>query len=80
MKRFALVLLLSSLAVTGAFAGSCKDTATAKKLAGAALTSFMKKCEKDSATACDTQASDKKLSGAAKTCFTKKCVKDATGT
>ena len=51
-----------------------------KKLAGAALTSFMKKCEKDSATACDTQATDKKLSGAAKTSFTKKCVKDATGT
>ena len=79
MKRLALTLLLSSLAVTGAFAESCKDTAAGKKLAGAALTSFMKKCEKDSATACDTQASDKKLSGAAKTSFTKKCVKDATG-
>lgn len=80
MKRLALALLLSSLAATGAFAESCKDTASAKKLAGAALTSFMKKCEKDSATACDTQAADKKLSGAAKTSFTKKCVKDAAGT
>ena len=79
MKRLALTLLLSSLAVTGAFAESCKDTAAGKKLAGAALTSFMKKCVKDSATACDTQAADKKLSGAAKTSFTKKCTKDATG-
>jgi hypothetical protein len=78
MKRLALALLLSSLAVTGAVAESCKDTATGKKLAGAALTSFMKKCEKDAATTCDTQATDKKLSGAAKTSFTKKCVKDAT--
>jgi len=59
---------------------SCKDTAAGKKLAGAALTSFMKKCEEDAATACDTHAADKKLSGAAKTSFTKKCVKDAAGT
>ena len=53
--------------------------ATEKKLAGAALTSFMKKCEFDAAAVCDTEAADKKLSGAAKTSFTKKCVKDATG-
>jgi hypothetical protein len=51
-----------------------------KKLAGAALTSFLKKCESDARTACDKQAADKKLSGAAKDSFTKKCVKDATGT
>jgi hypothetical protein len=68
MKRLVLALLLSSLAVTGAVAESWKDTATTKKLAGAALTSFMKKCEKDATMACDTQAADKKL-----------CVKDATG-
>jgi hypothetical protein len=80
MNRLALAFLLSSLAVTGAVAENCKDTATAKKLAGAALTSFMKKCEKDAATGCDTQAAAKKLSGAAKTSFTKKCVKDAAGT
>jgi hypothetical protein len=79
MKRIALVILISSIAITAAAAESCKDTASVKKLAGAALTSFMKKCEKDAATACDTQAADKKLSGAAKTSFTKKCVKDATG-
>ena len=66
--------------VSGAVAESCKDTAAGKKLAGAALTSFMKKCAKDAATTCDTQAADKRLSGAAKTSFTKKCVKDAAGT
>jgi hypothetical protein len=50
-----------------------------KKLAGAALNSFMKKCASEAQTACDKQAADKKLSGAAKDSFTKKCVKDATG-
>ena len=58
---------------------SCKMQATDKKLAGAALTSFMKKCETDAATACDTAASDRKLAGAAKASFTKKCVTDAVG-
>jgi hypothetical protein len=80
MKRLALALVLSSFAVGGAIADpTCHDKATEKKLAGAALTSFMTKCEKDAAAACDTQAADKKLAGAAKTSFTKKCVKDATG-
>ena len=51
-----------------------------KKLAGAAQTSFMKKCETDATAACDKQAADKKLAGAAKTSFTKKCVSDAVGT
>lgn len=73
--------MFSTLALTAAKADeSCKAQATDKKLAGAALTSFMKKCETDATTACDTQAADKKLSGAAKNSFTKKCVKDATGT
>ena len=58
---------------------SCKAQATEKKLAGAALSSFMGKCEKDAAAACDRSAGDKKLAGAAKTSFSKKCVADATG-
>ena len=58
---------------------TCKSQATDKKLAGAALTSFMKKCETDAAAACDTSAADKKLAGAAKTSFTKKCVTDSVG-
>ena len=58
---------------------SCTAEATTKKLAGAAQTSFMKKCQTDAATACDAAAADRKLSGAAKTSFTKKCVADSVG-
>jgi hypothetical protein len=75
----ALALMLLG-APTLAFAdSSCIAQAIEKKLAGAAKTSFLKKCDTDAATACDSQAADKKLAGAAKTSFTKKCVKDATG-
>jgi len=81
MRSLALGLLFSAFALTAAMADeSCKAQASDKKLAGAALSSFMKKCETDATTACDTQAADKNLSGAAKDSFTKKCVKDATGT
>jgi hypothetical protein len=79
MKTVAIVLASLCLASTGALADSCKDQAAAKKLAGAAMTSFMNKCKKDAAASCDMQAADKKLAGAAKTSFTKKCVNDATG-
>jgi hypothetical protein len=49
-----------------------------KPLAGAAKTSYMKKCEKDAGpSACDAQAADKKLAGAAKASFVKKCNADA---
>jgi hypothetical protein len=58
---------------------SCKAQASDKKLAGAALNSFMKKCETDAQKSCDTQAGEKKLNGAAKTSFTTKCVKDSVG-
>lgn len=56
----------------------CAAQAADKKLAGAAKTSFIKKCEKDAGpSACDSQAADKKLAGAAKTSFLKKCNADA---
>jgi hypothetical protein len=58
---------------------SCTAQAGEKKLAGAAKTSFMQKCERDAKASCDTAASEKKLAGAAKTSFTDKCVKDAVG-
>ena len=58
---------------------SCTTAASDKKLAGAAKTSFMKKCETDAKASCDATAADKKLAGAAKTSFTKKCVSDAIG-
>jgi hypothetical protein len=75
-----IVVIIASLCFTdAAMADSCKDQATAKKLAGAAQTSFLTKCKKDAQTSCDTQATAKNLHGAAQTSFTKKCVSDATG-
>ncbi len=57
----------------------CSAKASEKKLVGAALNSFMKKCERDAArSSCDASAAEKKLHGAAKTSFVNKCVKDAT--
>jgi hypothetical protein len=60
-------------------APDCAAQATEKKLAGAALKSFLKKCERDAATkSCEASAVEKKLAGAAKSSFSKKCIKDAT--
>lgn len=84
MKTFAAVAAIAFAASTTAFAAgpTCEAQAAEKKLAGAAKTSFVTKCEKDAAAgatkACETQAADKKLAGAAKTSFVTKCVKDAT--
>jgi hypothetical protein len=76
----ALCLIASAVAAeTPAQTPTCKAQATDKKLAGAALNSFMTKCQKDATASCDTAAADKKLAGAAKTSFTKKCVTDAVG-
>jgi hypothetical protein len=77
-------LILASLAVVlvaaaHAQTADCKAQATEKKLAGAALTSFMKKCESDAKSACNQSATEKKLAGAAKSSFTAKCVKDKVG-
>ncbi len=69
------VCLLSS---APAFA-TCKSDAADKKLAGAALKSFMTKCQRDATTTCETNSKDKKLAGAAKTSHMKKCVSDAVG-
>lgn len=80
-------------AAPGASAASaCEAQATEKKLAGAAKTSFMKKCEADAAAgaqsakaanpaeaACEKSAADKKLAGAAKSSHIKKCLADAQG-
>ena len=81
MKKMLLAALLSTFAAN-AFAqeATCKVQASDKSLAGAALKSFMTKCQKDATASCTSQAAEKKLSGAAKTSFTKKCVRDAVGT
>jgi hypothetical protein len=73
-----------SLLASSAFAANaaCEAQAAEKKLAGAAKTSFMKKCEADAAAtppvspACEKSAADKKLAGAAKTSHIKKCMAD----
>jgi hypothetical protein len=46
MKRVTLAVLLSQM-TTGAYAASCKVKAAEMKLAGAAMCSFMKRCEAD---------------------------------
>lgn len=81
MLRLIIAAILVALGATGALADdTCKSKAADKKLAGAAMTSFMTKCQKDATSACDTTAMGKKLAGAAKTSFTKKCINDAVGT
>jgi opacity protein-like surface antigen len=81
MKRLLLVAVFATFAAGSAFAQeTCETKAVGKDgkaLAGAAKTSFMKKCMADS---CETKAvgSDgKALAGAAKTSFMKKCEKGA---
>ena len=83
MKSLVLAIPLAlafMLPAGGASAQSCAVNAKEKKLAGAAQTSFMKKCETDAAASCEKQAAERKIFGAAKTSFTKKCVADAVGT
>jgi hypothetical protein len=60
-------------------APTCVEAADQKRLAGAARTSFLTKCQRDSTAMCEAAAAEKKLHGAAKTNFTRKCVKDAVG-
>ena len=78
MKRILLTILFTTMAA-GAASATCTSDAADKKLAGAAKTSFMGKCQRDAQATCDSSAADKKLAGAAKTSFTKKCVSDAVG-
>jgi hypothetical protein len=80
MILIGLLLACAGSAASAQTATTCKAQAAEKKLAGAALTSFTKKCEKDAEATCDASAKDKKLAGAAKSSFTKKCVSDAVGT
>ena len=80
MKRILLVALISVFAAGSAMAASCDSMAVGKDgtaLAGAAKTSFMKKCKTD---ACEPKAigkDGKPLSGAAKASFMKKCEEGA---
>ena len=75
----ALVMLVGYYVVLPAYAETCTEQATARKLAGAAQKSFMTKCSRDAESACNAQAAERKLAGAAKASFTKKCVADTAG-
>jgi len=79
--KIVLVLLATLVTSSAAMAAdvSCSATAKEKNLHGAALNSFMTKCEKDAKTKCDADAKAKNLHGAAEKSFTTKCVKDANG-
>ena len=82
MKKL-LAALFATVAFTSAYAAdNCEAMAAEKKLAGAAKTSFMKKCQADAGgagSACEATADQKKLAGAARTSFVKKCEGDAKG-
>lgn len=71
MKSLPLIAVLTLFAVGPALAQSCNAvSADGKPLAGAAKTSFMKKC-------CETNAKSaegKPLAGAAKKSYVKKCM------
>jgi len=83
MKRILLLLaaLVLSLNLSAAFAQeTCESKAVGKdgkQLAGAAKTSFMKKCMAETCATKAVSQDGKPLSGAAKTSFMKKCEKGA---
>lgn len=81
MKKLFLAAIVVTFAAGTAFAqDSCATKAVGKDgkpLAGAAKTSFMKKCMADSCAAKAVGSDGKPLAGAAKTSFMKKCEKGA---
>ena len=87
MKKSLLTIALAtfSLFATHAFAADAACEAKAvdkngKALAGAAKTSFMKKCEGGAASSCEAKAVDKNgkaLAGATKSSSIKKCEADS---
>jgi hypothetical protein len=86
MNKLIITAIFALLYTNLAFAdASCDAKAAEKKLAGAAKTSFLKKCEADAAASiapkaagstCEAKAKEKKLAGAAKNSFMKKCEAD----
>ena len=76
-RKLLLAAFVATFAGGAAFAQeSCETKAMGKDgkpLAGAAKTSFMKKCMADSCEAKAVGSDGKKLAGAAKTSFMKKC-------
>ena len=77
LKRIFLAAIVATFAAGSAFADdTCASKAVGKDgkpLAGAAKTSFMKKCKEDACTPKAVSADGKPLAGAAKNSFMKKC-------
>ena len=78
MKKLFLIAVLATFAAGPAFAqdASCETKAMGKDgkpLAGAAKTSFMKKCMAETCATKAVGSDGKKLAGAAKSSFMKKC-------
>jgi len=82
MKRFFLIAVVALFACGSALAQeTCESKAVSKDgkpLAGAAKTSFLKKCKRDTCAVKAVSSEGKKLSGAARTSFMKKCQAEAT--
>jgi hypothetical protein len=79
-----ILLAAAFVLVCTAANATCKTDAVSKDgkpLAGAALKSFMTKCEKDAKAACDKDkdSNGKPLKGAAKTSHMKSCVVEKVG-
>jgi hypothetical protein len=81
MKHLILAITVSLFAIGSAFADdTCESKAVGKDgkaLAGAAKTSFMKKCKTDACEGKAVGSDGKALAGAAKASFLKKCEADA---
>jgi len=81
MKKIVLAAIIATFAAGSAFAqDTCETKAVGKDgkpLAGAAKTSFMKKCMADECATKAVSSDGKPLAGAAKTSFMKKCEKGA---
>ena len=77
MKRIFLAAIVATFATGSAFADdTCESKAVGKDgkpLAGAAKTSFLKKCKADACAPKAVSADGKPLAGAAKNSFMKKC-------
>ena len=77
LKRIFLAAIVATFAAGSAFAeDTCESKAVGKDgkaLAGAAKTSFLKKCKQEACTPKAVSADGKPLAGAAKNSFMKKC-------
>jgi hypothetical protein len=81
MKRIILAALVTAFAAGSAMAQTTCETKAVgkdgKPLAGAAKTSFLKKCKADTCAAKALDKNGKPLSGAAKNSFMTKCEKES---